>query len=143
MPRQRPFIMTEQRRVILDELHRMGSHPTADELYESVRKRLPSISLGTVYRNLEVLSEAGMIQKVETSGSQKRFDGVIGNHYHVRCVRCGRLDDIQSGPVADIDRVVKSVHGYEIISHRLEFLGICPRCRKLEQELDVSKDNHA
>jgi Fur family ferric uptake transcriptional regulator len=135
--------MTEQRRVILDELHRMGSHPTADELYESVRKRLPSISLGTVYRNLEVLSEAGMIQKVETSGSQKRFDGVIGNHYHVRCVRCGRLDDIQSGPIAGIDNVVKSVHGYEIVSHRLEFLGVCPRCRKLEQELDVSKDNHA
>ena len=143
MPRQRPFIMTEQRRVILDELHRTGSHPTADELYESVRKRLPSISLGTVYRNLEVLSEAGMIQKVETSGSQKRFDGVIGNHYHVRCVRCGRLDDIQSGPIAGIDSVVKSVHGYEIVSHRLEFLGVCPRCRKLEAELDLSKDNHA
>jgi Fur family ferric uptake transcriptional regulator len=143
MPRQRPFIMTEQRRVILDELHRMGSHPTADELYESVRKRLPSISLGTVYRNLEVLSEAGMIQKLETSGSQKRFDGIIGNHYHVRCVKCGRVDDIHSGPIAGIDSVIKSVHGYEIVSHRLEFLGVCPRCRKLDKELDLTNDNRA
>jgi Fe2+ or Zn2+ uptake regulation protein len=136
MAGQRPFIMTEQRRVILDELHKMESHPTADELYESVRKRLPSISLGTVYRNLEILSEAGMIQKLETSGSQKRFDGVIGNHYHVRCVKCGRVDDIHTGPIAGIESVIESVHGYEIVSHRLEFLGVCPRCRKHDEELD-------
>ena len=143
MPRQRPFIMTEQRRVILDELQKMASHPTADELYESVRKRLPSISLGTVYRNLEVLSEAGMIRKLEISGSQKRFDGVTENHYHVRCVKCGRVDDIHTGPIAGIDEVIKSVHGYEIVSHRLEFVGVCPRCRKHDRELDQSNESHA
>ncbi len=143
MDHQRPFIMTEQRRVILDELQRLGSHPTADELYESVRKRLPSISLGTVYRNLEMLSEAGMIQKLEISGSQKRFDGVTGNHYHVRCLKCGRVDDIEAGPVVDIDKVVKSVHGYQIVSHRLEFVGVCPRCRTETHEHDESKQGHA
>ncbi len=135
--------MTEQRRVILDELQRLGSHPTADELYESVRKRLPSISLGTVYRNLETLSEAGLIQKLEISGSQKRFDGVTGNHYHVRCLKCGRVDDIQTGPITDIDRVVKSLPGYKIVSHRLEFVGVCPQCRKASQEHEESKQGHA
>ena len=143
MDPHRPFIMTEQRRVILDGVQRLESHPTADELYQSVRKRLPSISLGTVYRNLEVLSEAGMIQKLEISGSQKRFDGKTENHYHVRCLKCGRVDDIRTGPVVDLDKVAKSVHGYVIVSHRLEFVGICPRCRKADQELETSEQGHA
>jgi Fur family transcriptional regulator, ferric uptake regulator len=140
---QKPFIMTEQRRVILDELQKLRSHPTADELYESVRKRLPSISLGTVYRNLEMLSEAGMIQKLEISGSQKRFDGITRNHYHVRCLKCGRVDDIETGPIADIDKVMKSVHGYKIVSHRLEFVGVCPRCRNEEPQQELSRLSNA
>ena len=67
--------MTHQRRIILEELRNTRSHPTADEVYEIVRKRIPKISLGTVYRNLELLSESGVIQKLEIGGTQKRFDG--------------------------------------------------------------------
>lgn len=119
---------TEQRRVIMEELGRVRSHPTADEVYRMVRKRLPKISLGTVYRNLEILSRSGKIQKLEMAGSQKRFDGVVENHYHVRCVKCDRVDDVPGEPFGDIENTFQGVKGYRILRHRLEILGICPRC---------------
>ena len=91
--------MTPQRRVILEELRRVNDHPAADEIYHRVRKRLPKISLGTVYRNLEVLCELGEIQRLELSGSTKRYDGVPNKHYHIRCVECGRVDDAPIAPL--------------------------------------------
>jgi Fur family transcriptional regulator, ferric uptake regulator len=121
--------MTKQRRVIVEELSKLKSHPTATVLYELVRKRLPKISLGTVYRNLDLLADAGIIGKLETAGTQKRFDGAIENHYHVRCVRCGRVDDLPVPLFDDIEGALRGLSDYEILSHRLEFQGICPSCR--------------
>jgi len=77
--------ITRQRRVILEELQRTKSHPTADELYRKVRRRLPRISLGTVYRNLELLSRSGLIRKLEIGGGKMRFDGIVEPHYHIHC----------------------------------------------------------
>lgn len=120
--------MTRQRQVILEVLREKNNHPSADELYERVRTRLPRISLGTVYRNLEVLCELGQIQKLELSGSLKRFDGTPHKHYHIRCLRCDRVDD---APVAPLNRIEDELYGatvFEIISHNLEFTGYCPDC---------------
>ena len=69
--------MTRQRPVILEELKNLTTHPTADELYSMVRRRLPRISLGTVYRNLEILSEMGLAQKLESAGAQRRYGGDV------------------------------------------------------------------
>ncbi len=80
------YRMTRQRQVILEELRHMNTHPGADEIHEVVRRRLPRISLGTVYRNLDILCELGEIQKLEFGGTLKRFDGDPGAHYHIRCV---------------------------------------------------------
>ena len=77
--------VTRQRRVILEELRKLTSHPTAPALYEVVRRRLPRISLGTVYRNLELLARAGFIQRLDLQGAEARFDGNPEHHYHVRC----------------------------------------------------------
>jgi len=90
---------------------------------------LPKISLGTVYRNLELLSQVGMIQKLEYSGGEARYDGVTDHHYHVRCNNCGRIDDIHSLSTDLIDKNINDLNGYEILGHRLEFLGICPNCQ--------------
>jgi len=120
---------TPQRRVILEELQKTSAHPTAAELYAEVRRRLPKISLGTVYRNLDLLAEMGKIQKLDLGGGEARFDGNVQPHYHVRCVRCGRVDDVDGLPgETRIDRP-REAAGYEVIGHRLEFLGICPRCK--------------
>ncbi|MGD9079324.1 MAG: transcriptional repressor [Desulfobacterales bacterium] len=120
--------MTRQRKVILEELRKVNTHPSADEIYEIVRKRLPRISLGTVYRNLEILSESGEIQKLEPGCSLKRFDGDPSDHCHIRCVRCDRIADAPMVSDLEIDLDKVNTTNFEIIGHRLEFLGVCPIC---------------
>ncbi|WP_461210668.1 Fur family transcriptional regulator [Desulfocurvus sp. DL9XJH121] len=127
MSEPKPQRMTKQRRIILDELRKLTSHPTADELYEIVRKRLPRISLGTVYRNLEVLSENGDILKLESAGSQKRFDGEARAHCHVRCVHCGRVGDVE-GEVPAPSVAGVTAPGFTITQGSVEFYGVCERC---------------
>lgn len=120
--------MTQQRRVILEELKRVTCHPTAEELHRLVRKKLPKISIATVYRNLEFLSDAGLVWKMDVAGTQRRFDGTTENHYHIRCSRCGRVEDVDIEPLAIIEETAKRLCGYKVLSHRVELTGICPDC---------------
>jgi Fur family ferric uptake transcriptional regulator len=122
--------MTVQRNVILEELQAVGSHPTADEVYEMVRKRLPRISLGTVYRNLDKMSEAGVVQRIRSSDQVKRFDGNPVPHVHIQCVRCGRVDDLAMHDVMEdaLDHASK-LSDYDVTGCSLLFLGVCPACR--------------
>jgi Fur family ferric uptake transcriptional regulator len=99
------------------------------ELYELVRRRLPKISLGTVYRNLDLLAEMGKIQKLDLSGGEARFDGNVDAHYHVRCIRCGRVDDLHGVPPRLVIDRPSEAAGYRILGHRLEFVGVCPHCQ--------------
>ena len=124
------YRMTHQRQLILDEIQKVKTHPTADEVYELVRKRLPRISLGTVYRNLEILSARGLIQRIGPTSQQMRFDGDTKDHYHIRCVSCGRVEDAPMISVSDLEDAVRNQSDYSIVGHRLEFMGICPACRK-------------
>jgi Fur family transcriptional regulator, ferric uptake regulator len=125
--------MTTQRQVILEELAKVTSHPTAGELYDQLRKRLPHISLGTVYRNLEIMADSGMIQKLETAGTQKRFDAVVANHYHVRCMVCDRVDDVGGETLRGLEEKIRGLSDYIILGHRLEFVGMCPGCSSARQ----------
>ena len=120
--------MTRQRQMILDEVKRNTSHPTADEVYRRVRRRLPHISLATVYRNLDLLRQHELIQEVEPGGSQRRFDGQMDPHYHVRCVHCGCVGDVFLQLPAEMDASGQQASDYQILGHRLEFVGICPPC---------------
>ncbi len=126
--------MTRQRRVILETLRESNAHPSADEVYELVRRKLSRISLGTVYRNLDILAELGEIQKIALSGSLNRFDGETRKHYHIRCINCDRLDDAPMGTLEDIEEGIGGATRYKIIGHRLEFMGLCPEC------LDIATD---
>ena len=126
--------MTRQRQVILEELKKVASHPTADEIYKAVRRRLPRISLGTIYRNLETLSESGVIQKLEFGGSQKRFDAESEDHYHVRCTACDRLDDIPSEPISGIEDRFHNACNYRITGYQLLLTGLCPKCDETKSQ---------
>ncbi|MCI5140944.1 MAG: ArsR family transcriptional regulator [Candidatus Electrothrix sp. ATG1] len=133
--------MTHQRELILEELGNCHNHPTADALYERIKKKLPRISLATVYRNLEILSEAGMIRKLEISGRQKRFDKEIEQHDHVFCVQCRRVDDIKFDQNRLLSLDKEHSQGYEISGCRVEFFGLCPQCqakRKRQAEKEES-----
>lgn len=126
--------LTTQRQVILEELNKVKTHPTANELYDMVRKRLPRIGLGTVYRNLELMAENGMILKIEVGGSQKRFDATTDSHYHIRCSQCGKVDDIDVPVITDLVKEASATSSYQIIGHHIEFTGICSECQKLLTE---------
>lgn len=126
---RKPQRNTRQRTVVLEELKKMSGHPTAAELYEIARTRMPKISLGTVYRNLELLAENGVIQKLQISGAEARFDGNPERHYHVRCIHCERVDDVHDLPGDFVNGEVQSLAGYDIVRFRLDFLGICPDCQ--------------
>ncbi len=126
--------LTTQRQVILEELNKVKTHPTANELYDMVRKRLPRIGLGTVYRNLELMAENGMILKIEVGGSQKRFDATTDSHYHIRCSQCGKVEDIDVPVITDLVKEASATSSYQIIGHHIEFTGICSECQKLLAE---------
>lgn len=122
--------LTTQRQIILEELAKVKTHPTASELYDMVRKRLPRIGLGTVYRNLELMADSGMILKIEVGGTQKRFDAITDSHYHIRCSSCGKVDDIDVPVAKDLVTQATDTTSYQILGHHVEFTGICSDCQK-------------
>ena len=117
---------TQQKKVIMDFLRQSHVHPTAEEVYDAVRQILPRISLGTVYRNLELLAAAGAIRKIESPGQARRFDGDLNPHYHARCVSCGRIKDLDGPPPAV--SVGNTPGGFRVTGYRIELLGTCERC---------------
>ncbi|MCI5210463.1 MAG: Fur family transcriptional regulator [Candidatus Electrothrix sp. ATG2] len=131
--------MTHQRELILEELGNCHNHPTADALYERIKKKLPRISLATVYRNLEILSEAGMIRKLEISGRQKRFDKEVEQHDHVFCVQCRRVDDLKFDQSRLLSLDEEHSQGYKISGCRVEFFGICPKCQVKNKKKQTNK----
>jgi Fur family ferric uptake transcriptional regulator len=122
--------MTRQRLMVLRAVRELGCHPTADDVYDEVRKEIPRISLGTVYRNLDVLARGGLIQKIHTEEGQTRFDGNPSRHYHIRCLRCGTVEDVFAGPFPEVEEAAATATGYEVTFYRLEFAGLCPACRE-------------
>lgn len=137
--KDRTLRMTRQRKLILEEMRRVKRHLSADQVYDIVRRRLPRISLGTVYRNLEILSELGEIRKLEYAGSIKRFDWNPENHYHIRCMQCGRIDDAPIPPLSGIEQEVRDATDYQINGHHFEFVGLCPACSEKSTEYMARK----
>jgi len=124
----KPYRRSKQREAITRVLRSTTSHPTADWIYEQVRKEIPNISLGTVYRNLKLLRDEGRILDLDT-GSLNRFDGNNENHYHFRCEGCGRVFDVDEPVDLSLDRRVAEKMGFTVSHHRLEFRGLCNDCQ--------------
>jgi Fur family ferric uptake transcriptional regulator len=115
--------------VILEALRMDTTHPTADEVFTRVRSKLPRISLATVYRNLETLAASGWIQRLEGVGAQRRFDGNPGKHFHIRCLQCGRVDDVACQPLPLKEVLPVRIEGYDVIDYRVDVLGLCQDCQ--------------
>ncbi len=120
--------MTRQRRRILEELRAVTTHPTADELYEMVRKSLRRVSLGTVYRNLEALSRGGVIRKLP--GTPMRFDCNVDDHYHIRCIHCGIVADLPITKKIVLLEGVGDATAWDLVGQEIEFVGVCPQCKR-------------
>jgi Fe2+ or Zn2+ uptake regulation protein len=125
------FRMTAQRRIILEEIEKSFKHPSAADIYEKVKKKLPHISLGTVYRNLEILSSKGMIKRLNLPSGQRRFDAGMKDHHHVRCISCGKVEDLPAHEDTDLGMLVSRVSeasGYRHLGFAVDFYGVCPGC---------------
>ena len=120
--------MTQSRKAILSALGRTRAHPTADEVYSLVRAELPKVSLGTVYRNLDLLAKEGLIRALAMAGEQRRYDGVLDEHHHIRCEVCGRVDDIELGNTERLEELLVDDRGYEVHGYTLCFTGVCREC---------------
>lgn len=130
---QKPRRTSPQRTAILETLASTTSHPSAAWVYERVRERFPDISLGTVYRNLELLSADGKALTLRASDGIARFDADVSEHYHLECTVCGRVMD--ACPASDrrkrvdfADRAIERETGFRVTGHRLTYLGVCREC---------------
>ena len=122
---------TTQRKVILDVFQeKKTSHITAEEIFEIVRKKHPTIGRATVYRNLTVLSERGYIRRIPVPSGADCFDANVHNHYHVKCRLCAGVSDIDAPFFFNLHNQLPPGHGFVIESHDLIFHGICPACIK-------------
>ncbi len=121
---------SQQREIILDVLRGTTAHPTAEWVYEEARKRVPRLSLGTVYRNLRLLAEKGDIQELELGAPFARYDGNARNHYHFACRNCGRVFDIDYPTDEELNRRVAEQTGFGIAFHSLSFYGLCQDCQQ-------------
>ena len=119
-----------QRDAILSELRSVTTHPTAEDIYKRLRVRMPKISIGTVYRNLEQLSAAGIIRKLELSDRLRRFDGDLTPHFHRRCCSCGEVSDIPAERLdALLGELAAAAARHSCSGYQVEFTGVCGKCR--------------
>ena len=121
--------ITKQRKAIFQALEGDTTHPTADEIYQRVKRDLPSISLATVYRNLKLLADSGLILEISTPDGPNRYDPQTPRHYHLLCQRCERVDDVELPVQRTLERRLEASTQYEVHTHELIFYGVCPSCR--------------
>lgn len=120
---------TNQRVEILNYLKDNYSHPTVQQVYESVKKKLPRISKATVYKNLRVLVDKGMAKELNVNGVS-RFEPNIGEHHHFICRKCGRIIDLESDELTRYTLgIAKKLKGVKVESATTNFIGLCEKCK--------------
>ena len=123
---------TKQRRLVLETVLRHRDHPNANRIFEEVHAMDDKISCGTVYRNLSCLSKDGEILHIKVPGAD-RYDSRTDLHYHIICIKCGKVIDIPFGYLSGPDKKAADMTGYTVFRHRTVFEGICPECKKNNQ----------
>lgn len=119
---------SRQRELIYNQVKENPVHPTADEVYTALKKEHPALSMGTVYRNLNLLSEMGMLRKIHIDNSPERFDARTDCHCHLLCGKCGKVFDVDDVMPEEIENRVFERHGHLVTETVLNFKGICRGC---------------
>lgn len=119
---------SRQRELIYKTVMENPIHPSADTVYAMVRKELPNISLGTVYRNLNLLSEQGTLRKISMPNVSDHFDGRVEEHFHALCERCGRVYDVEAPEIQELAGRLGSSGGFQVTGCHMYFTGVCGEC---------------
>lgn len=120
--------ITPQRHAILNYLMETMGHPTADEIYRALESKFPSMSVATVYNNLKMFIEAGMVHELTYGDNASRYDANISEHYHIICEKCGKIEDFSYPYLDDVERHAALETGFEVHGHRMELHGVCKAC---------------
>lgn len=132
--------ITPQRHAVLEYLLTSMSHPTADEIYKALEGKFPNMSVATVYNNLRILREIGLVRELTYGDDSSRFDSSPEEHYHIICEDCGKIVDFHYPTLDEIESLAEKVSGFEISHHRMELYGICNDCvaEKVEEKEEVN-----
>jgi len=120
---------SRQRERILEILRGTKSHPTADTVYLEMKDEFPDLSLGNVYRNLNILVETNMIKRLDFGSTFNRYDGNCETHSHFICEKCGEVSDLEINENFNPENFIKNSKGKKVKNFTLEFFGICENCR--------------
>ncbi len=120
---------TTQKNIILNAVRSLKSHVTAEEVYNYIHTDSPSISKGTVYRNLNILADEGKIKKIEISSGAVYFDFTVTNHFHFKCKKCGRLFDILMVNEPNLLDYIKEDNNFSVLNYEIVFKGLCSNCK--------------
>ena len=129
MVRQK-YKRSRQRERILSILQNTDRHPTASWLYDELKKEFNNLSMGTVYRNLNILVDQNLVKRIEAGSGFDRFDAKVEAHYHFICNKCGAIDDLSMAFIEELNKIAEKETGYQVESHRLDFHGLCPGCQE-------------
>jgi len=120
--------ITPQRHAILEFLVESMIHPTADDIYKALEGKFPNMSVATVYNNLRVFREVGLVKELTYGDTSSRFDFVTTEHYHVICETCGKIVDFHYPGLDEVEQLAAHVTGFQISHHRMEVYGTCAEC---------------
>lgn len=122
--------MTPQRHAILSFLMDSMIHPTADEIYKALSPAFPSMSVATIYNNLRLFVEAGLVRELTYGDDSSRFDADLSDHYHAICRQCGTIVDFDYPSLTDVEQTASKETGFKVEGHRMEIYGLCGDCAK-------------
>lgn len=120
--------MTPQRYAILEYLMKSHVHPTADDIYRALSPQYPSLSVATVYNNLRLFVDAGLVRELTYGDDSSRFDADLSDHYHAICTSCGAITDFEHPPITAVEEAAARSTGFQVHGHRMEIYGLCPAC---------------
>lgn len=123
--------MTPQRHAILSYLLNTKKHPSVDEIYKSLEGKFPSMSVATIYNNLKVFLEAGLVRELTYGDGASRFDAEMSDHYHAICTECGKIEDFDFPVLTEVEECAESKTGFRVTSHRMEVYGVCKSCQDI------------
>lgn len=132
--------ITPQRQAIIEYLIDTDNHPTVDEIYKAIEKRYGHMSLATVYNNLNVLVSAGLVEEMKFNGVTSRYDYNHHQHFHIICVECGAIEDVNYSDVMPIQEAAKLQTNYEVFHLKIELHGLCPKCQA--KMMEEGKESH-
>jgi len=122
--------LTPQRLAVLKILARSADHPSVDMIFEQVKPDFPTTSLATIYKTVNLLKQLGEVVELDFSEESNRYDGNKPYpHPHLICTQCKTIVDPDVATASDLSKELAKKTGYQIVNHRLDFFGICPRCQ--------------